>query len=130
MTNDRTDIEKVPPSTEAPLLRPAYPGALNYSDSGYGYGHAAEDEGLRLREIWRIVRKHKWLILSITVVVTIIVAIEANRARPVYMASAFIEIGKETPAVRTGNGEAVIQADDDLYFPQLTINTHLFRLTS
>src|SRR5205085_2034585 len=77
-----------------------------------------------------IIRKHKWLILSITTVITIVVAIESNRARPVYLASAFIEIGKEAPAVRTGNGEAVIQADDDLYFPQLTINTHLFRLTS
>jgi polysaccharide biosynthesis transport protein len=131
MTNDRTDIEKVPPAAEVPLLRPAYPRALSYTDSGDGYGYGqGQDEGLRLREIWRIVRKHKWLILSITVVVTIIVAIEAHRARPVYMASAFIEIGKETPAVRTGTGEAVIQADDDIYYPQLSINTHLFRLTS
>ncbi len=131
MTNNRTDIEKVPSPGEAPLLRPGYPGALSYGDAGYGYGYGnGEEEGLRLREIWRIIRKHKWLILSITTVVTIVVAIEANRARPVYLASAFIEIGKETPAVRTGTGDAVIQADDDVYYPQLTINTHLFRLTS
>jgi succinoglycan biosynthesis transport protein ExoP len=129
MTNDRTEIEKLPPLGEAPLLRPGYPGSPSYADANYGYGYG-EEEGLRLREIWRIIRKHKWLILSITTVITIIVAVEANRARPVYMASAFIEIGKETPSVRTGNGEAVIQADDDLYYPQLSINTHLFRLTS
>jgi polysaccharide biosynthesis transport protein len=132
MTNDRTDIEKVPPAGEAPLLRPGYPGASSYGDAatyGYGYGQG-EDEGLRFREIWRIIRKHKWLIFSITIVVTIIVAIEANRARPVYMASAFIELGKETPAVRSGPGDAVIQADDEMYYPQLMINTHLFRLTS
>src|SRR5690242_12508952 len=109
MANERTDIEKVPPSGESPVLRPSYPSPLSYGDAAYGYGYG-EEEGLRLREIWRLIRKHKWLILSITLVITTIVTIEVNRARPVYMASAFIELGKESPAVRTGNGEAVIQA--------------------
>jgi capsular exopolysaccharide synthesis family protein len=131
MPNEQTNIDKLPPPAEAQIVRAGYPGAISYPMGDYGYGYGpAEDEGLNLREIWRIVRKRKWLILSITLIVTIIVAIEASRPKPVYTASAFIEIGKEAPAVRTGNGEAVIQGDDDLYYPQLTINTHLFRLTS
>ncbi len=47
------------------------------------------------------------------------------------MASAFIEIGKDSPAIRSGPNDTVIRTEDsDLYYPQLAINTNLFRLTS
>jgi capsular exopolysaccharide synthesis family protein len=107
---------------------PGYPESATY---GYGnaYGEDEEDS-IHLRELWRIIRKRKWLIVSVIVIITTLVTIEAYRGKSTYKASAFIEIGKETPTVRSAASGMVIQADDDLYYPQLSINTNLFRLTS
>jgi capsular exopolysaccharide synthesis family protein len=131
MAEDRVELEKISPSDDLPLARAAYTRAPGYpATPGYGYGYG-EEEGINFRDIWRIILRRRWLILSMAIIITTIVTIEAYRARSTYLASAFIEIGKETPAVRTGNGDTVIQTEDaDLYYPQLSINTNLFRLTS
>ena len=134
MTGDRVELEKVEAPDEAPLVRPfpskapGYPEIPAYS---YGYEYGEEEEGLHLRELWRTVKKRKWLILAIAVIITTLVTIEAYRTKSTYRASAFIELGKDQPAVRSTTGGMIIQADDpDVYYPQLAINTHLFRLTS
>ncbi|HSO74335.1 MAG TPA: polysaccharide biosynthesis tyrosine autokinase [Blastocatellia bacterium] len=132
MADDSLGIEKVPPSEDVMLLRPGYPRAMGYPESqayGYGYGDE-EEEGIRLRELWRTIRKRKWLILTISVIVTTLVIIEAYRTKSTYRASAFIEMVKERPSVKPAAGGVVIQTDEDSYFPQLSINTSLFRLTS
>ena len=135
MTGDKVELEKVDAPEEAPLVRPYYfkaPGYPEMPSYGYGYGYGEEEEeGLHLRELWRTVRKRKWLILAIAVIITTLVTIEAYRTKSTYRASAFIELGKDVPAVRSATGGMVIQTDDpDIYYPQLAINTHLFRLTS
>jgi succinoglycan biosynthesis transport protein ExoP len=131
MAEDRFEIESRPADGEAPLVHAGYPRPLEYpSTYTYGYGSSEEDSGINLRELWRIFRKRKWLIITIPLIVTFIVGVEAYRTRSIYKASAFIEIGKDSPAVRMGNG-AVIQTEDaDAWYPQLGINTYLFRLTS
>ena len=136
MTGDeRVELEKVDNLDEAPLVRPHYPKVPGYLETpaysyGYGYGDE-EEEGMHLRELWRTIRKHKLLIAIIAVIITTLVTIEAYRTKSIYRASAFIELGKETPAVRSPTGGMAIQIDDqDIYYPQLAINTHLFRLTS
>ena len=134
MADDRSELERIPHPEEALLVQPGYPRAPGYPDPvpyGYGYARNEDDEdSINLREIWRIIRKRKWLIVCITVIVTTLVTIEAYRAKSIYKASAFIEIGKDSPTVRSAASGMVIQADDDLYYPQLSINTNLFRLTS
>ena len=134
MSDDRVELERLPPPEDAPLVRPGYPRVpAYYEGSPYGYGQAYnEDEGdsIHLREVWRIIRKRRWLILAVTVIVTTLVTIEAYRTKSTYKASAFIEIGKDSPTVRSAANGMVIQGDDDLYYPQLSINTNLFRLTS
>jgi succinoglycan biosynthesis transport protein ExoP len=135
MSGDRVELEKVDGLDDTPLVRPQYPRAPGYPDIpayGYGYGYGEEEEeGLHLRELWRTIRKRKWLILTIAVIITTLVTIEAYRTKSTYRASAFIELGKDMPAVRSSSGGMVIQTDDpDIYYPQLAINTHLFRLTS
>jgi capsular exopolysaccharide synthesis family protein len=134
MENNQLDIEKISPIEDAPLVRPGYPRIPGYADNGYGYGYGygEEDEGLQLREVWRTVLKHKWLILVLAVIVTTLVGIEAYRIKSTYMANATIELGKEnTTMVKSGTGDVVIQTDDtDLYFPQMSIKTKMIKLTS
>jgi polysaccharide biosynthesis transport protein len=132
MSDERLEIEKIAPSDETSLIRPGYPRLQTYPDgygTSYGYG---EDEGIHLRDIWRTIRKRKWLILVIAVIVTSIVTVEAFRTKSIYMASAMIELGKEnTTMVKSGNGDVVIQTDDtDLYYPLMSIKTKMLRLTS
>jgi succinoglycan biosynthesis transport protein ExoP len=134
MPDENLGIEKIPTPENAPLLRPGYPRPLDSPETsayGYGYGYGDdEEEGMRLRELWHTVKKRKWLILTIAVIVTTIVTVEAYRAKSTYRASAFIELGKDTPSVKPAAGGMVIQTDEDIYYPQLSINTSLFRLTS
>ena len=134
MADESFAIEKVPEPEDSLVLRPGYPRAIGYPESpayGYGYGYGnEEEEGMRLRELWHTVRKRKWLILTIAVIVTTLVIIEAYRTKSTYRASAFIEMVKERPSVKPAAGGVVIQTDEDSYYPQLSINTSLFRLTS
>lgn len=134
MSGDRVELEKFESPGRTPLVRPGYPRTPGYPDATqYGYGSAYgedEEDNLHLREIWRIVRKRRWLIVCVAVIVTTLITIEAYRTKSSYKASAFIEIGKDAPTVRSAATGMVIEADDDLYNPQLSINTNLFRLSS
>src|SRR5262249_41147346 len=133
MSDERNDLERVPLADEASIVRAGYPQAVSYTEPyGYSYGYG-EDEGrggAQLRELWHTVKKRKWLILAVVVIVTTFVTVDAYRTKSTYRASAFIELGKDTPSVRSGPSNMVIQSDDDVFYPQLSINTHLFRLTS
>jgi polysaccharide biosynthesis transport protein len=134
MAEDREELEKIVHLEEMPLERPKYPSNAGVTEPvsyGYGPGEAEESDGLNVREVWRMIRKRQWLILAIVVIVTSLVTIEAYRTKSTFTASAFIEIGKESPAIRSGPNDRVIQTEDaDTYYPQLSINTNLFRLTS
>jgi len=66
---------------------------------------------MHLRDMWRIVRKRKWMVVSLTVIVTTVVAIEMIRARSIYQASTLVEIEKVTPTA-TKNGELVVRDSD------------------
>jgi polysaccharide biosynthesis transport protein len=132
MADGRGELEKITQPEEAPLERPTYPRAPGYVESGYGYGYGEEGARMRLLELWRTVRKHKWMIVTIAAIVTSIVTIEAHRARPVFSATAIIELGKEnTTMVKSNAGDVVIQTDDtDLYYPEMSIKTKMLKLTS
>lgn len=133
MADQKAELEKITPADEAILMRPGYPRAPGYADANnYGYGYGEEEEGINLRALWRTIRKRLWLIITIAVIVTTVVAIEAYRTKSIYMASAVVELGKEnTTMVKSGTGDVVIQTDDtDLYYPELSIKTKMLRLTS
>ncbi len=110
---------------------PARSDYADWSPRGGGYGgyggYAAEDE-VNLRDLWRKIFKHKWLIASIVLVVTTLVTIVVYDIKPWYRASATIEIGKENSMNLNAGEVAGGDATDPFYL--ININTQKLALTS
>jgi succinoglycan biosynthesis transport protein ExoP len=130
MADERLDLEKSPTleitareitAKETSGLRPRYPGY------GYGDGYGKEEGKIHLRELWRTVRKRKWLIVTIVFIITTLVAIEMYRTKNTYQATTMIEIGKDTSSVaRTGG--MVLDDYDPFYL--VNIKTKMLSIQS
>jgi succinoglycan biosynthesis transport protein ExoP len=114
MSDERVELEKLLAREDVVRSRRGYPRGLAYPDasmmedygygSEYGYGTDGKDPGNTelLRKLWRAVQKRKWLILSIAIVVTGMVATEVLRIRPSYTASAIVEIRRDSGLTSVG----------------------------
>jgi succinoglycan biosynthesis transport protein ExoP len=129
MPDGRFDLEKVQPSTpidivarEAAGLRPSYPGSYGY---GYNYGQA--EQKIHLRELWRTVRKRKWLILTVAFIVTTLVTVEMYRTKNLYQASTLVEIGKDNNRL---GGPASVFGDDYDPFYMVNMKTKMLMIKS
>src|SRR5262245_44798022 len=67
--------------------------------TAYNYYNAPPDETPNLREYWRKIRKRKWLVLAITVIVTTIVTIESFRTKSIFEATATVALTNDKPAI-------------------------------
>ena len=132
MADDKVELERIPPPSPSPVevvsrdaggLRPYYPHG-----AGYGYGYGASDGKMHLREIWRILRKRKWLILTLAFVVTTLVTIEMYRTKNIYQAATLIEIGKDSS--RLGQPGGSIFGDDYDPFYLVNIKTKMLTVKS
>jgi len=96
MADEREELEKALPPEATALIRPFTTSRLGY-DQGYNnYGADSNANGIHLRELWRIVRKRKWLISLIVGVATILLTIEVHRTPSIYQAHTDILVGKES----------------------------------
>jgi capsular exopolysaccharide synthesis family protein len=99
--------------TYARLADPSYGGPdrnpIEYPDN-YSLG---EGVGLQpqLQEVYRRIRKHKWLIVFLSLIVTTVVTIEVFRTKSVYQATATLEIEKENHTLFR-SGDVVIESED------------------
>ena len=112
MAEDKTDIEQTPLVDNTALTRPGYPRPA-YPEAyvgGYGYGEASDK--FNVRELWRILRKRKFLIIAVAVIVTSVVIVVAFQSKSIYQASATIEVEKENHTL-VRSGDVVIQTDGD-----------------
>lgn len=92
---NQTALANVPPPGREPKKGGAgYPIYSRYP--------AIQVEKNSVREYWRIIRKHKWMVIATLVFLVAIVTIGTLMSRPVYRAEAKIEIGKETERVLAG----------------------------
>src|SRR5688572_25902325 len=124
MGDENAELDRVPATEEALVVRPDYRGNGRASDAyDYGYGPEA-NEDLHLRSLWRIVRKRKWLVLSVALIITTLVALQMFGKKSIYQASTVIKIDKENSTVLK-IGEVTLQADDSD-----TINTDILILKS
>jgi capsular exopolysaccharide synthesis family protein len=128
MPDEKSELENIPRQTidiaarETSGIRPHYPNSY-----GYGYGTGGDDQKIHLRELWRTVRKRKWLIATITVIITTLVTIDMYRTKNTYQASTLIEIGKDmTTLGRPGS----IYGDDYDPFYMVNIKTKMLMVKS
>lgn len=106
MSEDRNHLERVPSAstTAVPQNSQLEDTGAYAALNGYGYGYPKSNVVSRLMEWKRIILRHKLLILSIVLIVTPFVTIEAYKAKPVYQATATIEVNKaENTLIRDGD---------------------------
>jgi polysaccharide biosynthesis transport protein len=127
MSEEKFELEKAPQREELSPVRAVYAKAAYPGSYGYGYGYGAPDDRIHVRELWRTVRKRKWLVLVIALMVGTIVTIEVFRTKSTYQASTTLEIGKENTML-VKSGDVVVEAEEsDL---KTDIKTRMLVLTS
>ncbi len=124
---DKTALEKFESQDDALLHRPVVTPARAVSNDDYGYGRYNEDAegGIHLRDIWRIVRKRKWLIGTLASIITLLVTIEVHRTPSVYEAETKLKANKDSGAAVISTKDFVVQTDD-----QDTLQTMIVELSS
>src|SRR5436190_5137363 len=115
--SDNDNYRKLPVPSRGPFRQfpapiPTDPGVILYPDMGQRRPPGADD--FYLRETWRIVRKRKWLILAIVFLATAYALIDTYRTKPLYRASATIEIGRDNAAHLVRTNEVFLLDDDSL----------------
>lgn len=135
MQGERFDLERVNPANTAlgdlPAMQGRTGGPGNYKTSypaGYGYGYGTEDDKAPFRETWRVLRKRKWLIVSIVLIITSLVSVEMYRSKAIYQASTIIEIGRENSTI-VRSGDLIINDESDPQY-QVNIKTKMLLLNS
>jgi capsular exopolysaccharide synthesis family protein len=137
MAEKKAEMEKVKSTDlvvpeELETISPRYPslaGVTAAGPGGYGYGnYAPEEDKVHLRELWRIIRRRKWLIASIALIITTLMTIEMYRTRSTYEASALVEVGKDSAVLNTPGTFQVGEEFDPFY--QVNIKTKLLFLKS
>ncbi len=130
MADEKQDLERVSHTTPIEIiaretggLRPHYP-----SSYGYGYGYGSPEQKIHLRELWRTVRKRKWLIATLVFVITTLVTIEMYRTKDIFQSSTLIEIGKDTSRIGSPGGS--IFGDDYDPFYLVNIKTKMLAVKS
>src|SRR6266496_1406747 len=129
MSEERFELEKPRPQEVMPADAAGFQ-PRDYRLMGYRYpatGYAEQDQ-VHLRELWRTIRKRKWLIISIVLIVTSLVTVEMLRTKPTYQASTTVEVGKDNNSV-VRTGDLVINDDSDPYY-QVNIKTKMLLLNS
>ena len=73
----------------------------------------AEDDAIDLRDIWRLVVKHKWLLVSIATVGLLAALLLSFLRTPLYLASTTVQVDKRAARVVQFGQEADASADLD-----------------
>lgn len=122
--NNQFPFDKTPNPNETSVI------PLNLTENAaasapyYSYNKQQEEEGaINLRELWRRVKRRKWLIAVIVTVATLMTAVESARQKNVYQAIATIEVGKNNQMVLK-TGDLVIENGSS------QVETAVFLLTS
>ena len=113
MSEEKAEIARLSRHDEVQPVR-RYPSAGGYYPEAYVEDYTsdyAEEEVTKsrpnnLHDLQQALRKRKWLILSLTFIITVVTAIEVLSVRPTYSASTIIEVRKENALLIVPNAES------------------------
>ncbi len=114
MADQRAELDKGYTPEETAMMRPfaaSRPAWAPYDYGDHNYSGGANHNSMHLRELWRIVRKRKWLVALIAGIATILITIEVHRTPSIYRAQSDVLVGKDTPTV-VQTKDQVIQIED------------------
>src|SRR5262245_57564039 len=101
MAEDRTSLEKMPYSNVNQALSNHHlHEALSSDGNAYGSNYERHEGLSLLRKWWRLICRHRLLIISVIVTVLPLVTIEAYRKRSVYQAITTIEVRSEGSSLK------------------------------
>jgi polysaccharide biosynthesis transport protein len=128
MQDDQKPILSLPEARGLEKMREHSSPSLSYG--GYSGGDMHTDEENHFRNYLRAVRKHLWLIIGITLIVTMLVTISVARKPDIFSAQVRVQVDLESnpgSGASGKNGTVVISnpTSDPTYF-----NTQLQNLTS
>jgi succinoglycan biosynthesis transport protein ExoP len=129
MGEERTELERVPPPDEAAFARlNDVRGGYYPNDYGYRYGDEYEQDApsTALNDLWRAIRKHKFLVIFLTVACTAFVTLETLRYRSIYSASAMVEIRRDAPLMITSNEDSDPENSVSINTKMLVFNSRPF----
>jgi polysaccharide biosynthesis transport protein len=75
-----------------------------------------EEKRVHLLDYWRIVRRRRWIIIAAVSLVVAVVATRSFMARPIYRATAQIEIGSENLKVLSFQEGLTVDTSDPQYY--------------
>jgi polysaccharide biosynthesis transport protein len=122
MPEESLALEKSPPSESMTAL----------SDSPYyarGVYPGLADETLDFHELWRKLRRHLWIVVTLVVVVTTLGTVVMLKTKSTYQATTTLEIGKETGTV-VRSADAIIPHSDLDEVQMTSIKTKMVSLKS
>ncbi len=129
--DNRNALVNVPQPSNELQRRPVGGYPVGYP-AGYPAGSsrypALEVEKNSLREYWRIIKRHKWVVLATLVILVTLVTIATMLTRPVYRATVKVEIGKETE--RVVSGQRIMEVETANVFNPLYMQTQVEILQS
>lgn len=124
MAEEKINSESIQKTEEALLIRPnGVSKPTPFEQLAYNYGSGTKD-GFDPRGIWRKIRKRKWLILTVVLIVATIVSIESFRTKSLYLATTKIAISKQGTVVKAG--DLVLESNDTerVKTDMLMLSTH------
>ncbi len=126
MTEEKNKIDRSQAHDEALLIRPSGVSALNSMDQiSYNYyNNGAGNDGFNIREIWRKIRKRKWLVLTIGLIATTIVSIESFRTKSMYQAAAKVAINQEGTMIVAGDMKFGVDVSNRIKTELLLLQTY------
>ncbi|MDQ4121805.1 MAG: polysaccharide biosynthesis tyrosine autokinase [Acidobacteriota bacterium] len=114
---EKSDIQRSPIEVKLPAAAEPY----------HNYRGAAPEEGVRILDYWRAIRKRLWLVVGIAVLMTTLAAIYMSRRPDIFLAHARVQVDLEqvNPDLVSSERRAPVVNSDPAYF-----NTQLQLLNS
>ncbi|HEY8460591.1 MAG TPA: Wzz/FepE/Etk N-terminal domain-containing protein, partial [Blastocatellia bacterium] len=86
-------------------------------------------EDIGLREFWRKLRRRKFIVLAVVILITAPAAVIMIKAKPIYEASTILQIGKDSTTI-IKSGDSLLHNDDSDVATTTAIKTKMVLLKS